>query len=155
MTVERIYWDSCAFLGWPEEEDDKVELCRGTLDRAKAGEVGIVTSTLTLTEVLWTKGGPKLTADKALLINRFFRHSYIRLHNVTRGVAEHAQNVVWDHGIKPKDAIHIATAIELAVPIFETFDGPLLNRDGAIGLPPLVIRKPIAALQPGLDFGRA
>ncbi|MGH7057385.1 MAG: hypothetical protein ACREFZ_05795 [Acetobacteraceae bacterium] len=52
MTVERIYWDSDAFLGWLQAEASKAELCRGTLERARAGEVAIVSSTLTLAEVL-------------------------------------------------------------------------------------------------------
>lgn len=44
MTPEAIYWDSDAFLGWLQAEKGKVELCQGTLDRAKAGEVIIFTS---------------------------------------------------------------------------------------------------------------
>lgn len=153
MKPELIYWDSCAFLGWLQAEPDKVDLCGGTLDRAKAGEVGIITSTLTLTEVLWTKGGPKLSADKAETLQRFFRHSYIRLHNVTRGVAERARDVVWNHNVKPKDAIHVATALELNVPTLETFDDGVLKLHGLIGSPPLVVRKPIAAQQGSLNFG--
>jgi predicted nucleic acid-binding protein len=153
MTTELIYWDSCAFLGWLQEETDKVDLCRGTLERAKAGEVGIVTSALTLTEVLWTKGAPKLERDKALTLRRFFRHSYIRVYNVTHTVAEVAQDVVWSHKIKPKDAIHVATAIELKVPYLETFDIGLLKKSGLVGTPPLQIRHPIAPLQGSLDLG--
>lgn len=154
MKPELIYWDSCTFLGWLQEEADKVDLCRGTLERAQGGEVGIITSALTITEVLWTKGGPKLTQDKADTLRRFFRHSYIRVHNVTRQIAEGAQDVVWNHNIKPKDAIHVATAIGLGIPVLETFDGPLLGHSGMVGSPPLLIRKPIPAKQPGLFDGK-
>lgn len=155
MKAEIVYWDSCAFLAWLQADPGQAELCAGTLERAKAGEVGIVTSTLTLTEVLWTKGGPKLPAEKAGLLRQFFRLSYVRLHNVTRGVAEGAQDVVWNHGIKPKDAIHIATALELKAPTFETFDGDLLKKSGTIGDPGLIIRKPIGPRQQGFNFGQA
>lgn len=154
MKPDLIYWDSCAFLGWLQAEPDKMDLCSGTLDRAKAGEVGIITSALTLTEVLWTKGGPKLPEDKADTLRKFFRHSYIRLHNVTRGVAERAQDVVWNHNVKPKDAIHVATALELGVPTLETFDDGVLKLHGLIGTPPLVVRKPIAAKQGSLPFAQ-
>lgn len=153
MKPELIYWDSCAFLGWLQREPDKENLCAGTLERAKAGEVGIVTSALTLTEVLWTKGAPKITADKADTLRKFFRHSWIRVQNVSRGIAEIAQDVVWDQNVKPKDAIHVATAISLSIPTLETFDDKLLGQTGLIGTPPLVIRKPIPPKQAGLDFG--
>lgn len=146
---ELIYWDSDAFLGWLQEEADKVDLCKGTLERAKAGEVIIVTSALTIAEVLWRRGGPKLSKDKATLLRKFFRHSYIRVRAVTRAIAESAQDVVWNHGIMPKDAIHVATALDAGIATLETFDGELLKKTGKVGS--LVIRKPIPPKQTSLD----
>jgi len=142
--TEIIYWDSDAFLGWLQEEVGKVELCQGTLGRAVAGEVVIVTSALTLAEVLWMRGGPRVPEDKADKLRRFFRHSYIRVWSVTRAIAESAQDYVWKHGIRPKDAIHVATAIAAKAPILETFDEGLLKQSGSVGLE---IRKPIAPKQ--------
>jgi len=55
--------------------------------------------------------------------------------------------VVWNHKIKPKDAIHVATALALKVPCLETFDTGLLKKSGRLGTPALVIRRPIAAPQ--------
>jgi predicted nucleic acid-binding protein len=71
----------------------------------------------------------------------------MRLRNVTRLVAESAQDLVWDHGVKPKDAIHVATALEAKVQALETFDDGLLKKSRKIGVPPLLIRKPIAPAQ--------
>ena len=152
MTPEAIYWDSDAFLGWLQAEKGKVELCQGTLDRAKAGEVVIFTSALTLSEVLWMKGAPKIAKNKATIVRRFFRHSYIRVRNVTRAVSERAQDVVWDDGVKPKDAIHVATALDAKVSALETFDEALIKRSGKIGTPPLIIRRPIGPKQQKLPF---
>lgn len=152
MKPELIYWDSCAFLGHLQAEPDKVQQCGGTLERAAAGEVGIITSALTITEVLWTKGSPKLPEAKATILKRFFRHSYIRVHNVTRTIAEKAQEVVWANNVRPKDAIHVATALSLGVPTLETFDDDLLRLSGKIGAPPLVIRQPLEPSQRRLMF---
>lgn len=152
MTPELIYWDSDAFLGWLQAEKGKVELCQGTLDRAKAGEVVIFTSALTLSEVLWMKGAPKVTKDKATTVRRFFRHSYIRVRNVTRAISESAQDLVWDESVKPKDAIHVATALDAKVAALETFDEGLLKKSGKIGQPSLVIRKPIGPKQQRLPL---
>ncbi len=115
--------------------------------RADAGEVLIVTSTLTIAEVLWMRNAPPIPKDKAEIVRRFFRRSCMRLRNVTRVVSESAQELVWDHGIRPKDAIHVATALEAKVQALETFDDGLLKKTGVVGIPPLLIRKPIAPAQ--------
>ena len=152
MSVERVYWDSDPFLAWFQEEPDKREEASGTLERAGNGEVVIFTSTLTIAEVLWLRGGPKIPQDKAAIVRKFFRRSYFRLRNVTRAVAESAQNLVWFEGIRPKDAIHVATALEAGIPILETFDDGLIGKSGKIGSASLIIRRPIKTAQTELDL---
>jgi len=152
MTIEKIYWDSDAFLGHLQNEPGKANLCQGTLIRANKEEVLIVTSTLTPAEVLWMRNAPRITADKANIVKRFFRRSYIRLYNVTRSISEYAQELVWSHNVKPKDAIHVATALQLQVDALETFDEGLIALSGKLGNPPLVIRKPQQPKQGELDF---
>jgi predicted nucleic acid-binding protein len=147
MPIEPIYWDSDAFLGWFQEEPGKVELCEGTIERAQNGEVLIITSALTVAEVLWLRGGPPIPSDKADIVRKFFRRSYIRVRNVTRAVSEHAQDLVWNHSIRPKDAIHVATALDAKVAALETFDEKLLTKSGAVGDPRLLIRTPIPPAQ--------
>lgn len=46
MSVELIYLDSVVFLAYFQEERGRVELCRGTLERAGVGDVCIITSAL-------------------------------------------------------------------------------------------------------------
>lgn len=147
MSVEKIYWDSNCFLSHFQAVDGQVEKCDGVIERAERGDVLIVTSALTLAEVLWLRGGPKLSKDKAELIQKFFRRSYIRVYNVTRKNAEEAQSLVWDHSIKPKDAIHVSTALHLKVDALETFDKGLLKKSGHVGNPLLLIREPQPAEQ--------
>jgi predicted nucleic acid-binding protein len=147
MSIDKIYWDSDAFLGWFQNEPIKVELCSGTLKRAEEGEVVIFTSALTIAEVLWLRGAPKVPKEKSDLVRKFFRRSYFRIRNVTRRIAEDAQDLVWMEGIRPKDAIHVATAMDVAAIALETFDENLITNTGRIGSPPLEIRKPIASAQ--------
>jgi predicted nucleic acid-binding protein len=152
MNIERVYWDSDAFLGWFNNDPGKAAKCAGVINRAETGEVLIVTSALTLAECLWMRGQSKVPKDKARIVQGFFRRSYIRVVNVTRKIGEDAQLLVWDHGIKPKDAIHVATAVAFAVDALETFDGDLLKKSGLVGNPPLKIREPEAPLQGDLEF---
>src|SRR5947209_2987081 len=150
MPVELVYWDSDAFLGWLQAEPGKSELCAGTLKRADQGEVLIFTSALTIAEVLWMRGAPMIPQEKAEIVRKFFRRSYFRLRNVTRAIAESAQDLVWTNGIRPKDAIHVATALDAKCVALETFDEALLAKTGSIGTPPLIIRKPLPPAQGSL-----
>jgi predicted nucleic acid-binding protein len=153
MPIERIYWDSDAFLGWLQAEPGKTELCAGTLKRADQGEAVVFTSALTLAEVLWMRGAPVVPQDKAVIVRKFFRRSYIRVRNVTRSISEGAQDLVWNHSIRPKDAIHVSTALDVHVAALETFDDTLLSKSGLVGNPPLIIRKPLAPAQKELFDG--
>jgi predicted nucleic acid-binding protein len=137
------YWDTNCFLGVLNNEPDKLSSCKAVLREAEGGTVRIVTSALTLTEVLWPKGVPRpLPKEKAEKVQRFFQHEWITVYDVDRTLAERARDLVWDHSVRPKDAIHIATALDAKVDQFDTFDGPLINLSGKVGAPPLVIGPP-------------
>lgn len=125
---DRIYWDSNAFLAWLQNESGRDAACRDTLGAAQRGDFLIVTSALTIAEVLWLRGAPRLTEDKADILNRFFRRSCLRVVNVDRSIAQRAQRLVWESRIRPKDSIHLATALKHECPVLETFDGPLIAR---------------------------
>lgn len=113
-------------------ETDKVSDCESVLKAAEDGHVLIVTCALTLAEVLFIKGGHKLDDSKRKKVETFFKADYISVQNVTRFVGELARDVFWDHGIKPKDAVHIAAAAIHKITIFNTFDGDLLDKNGLI-----------------------
>jgi hypothetical protein len=61
-----------------------------------------------------------------------------------------ARDLVWDHHIAPKDAIHVAAALAVEAPILETYDQPLIGKNGTIGNPPLIIREPPMPASPRL-----
>lgn len=130
MERECVYWDANAFLGYLNEEDDKVEVCGHVLQAAENGVLVIVTSAITLAEVVYIKGGTKLPEEKRALVDAFFKAEYISVRNVTRMTTEIARDLVWDHNIRHKDAIHVATACLHKVPILHTYDDKLIASDG-------------------------
>lgn len=142
---DKIYWDSNAFLAWLQNETGREAACKDTLDAARRGDFLIVTSALTLAEVLWLRGAPRLAEDKADILNGFFRRSCIRLVNLDRRIAQRAQRLVWESKVRPKDAVHVATALQYGCPILETFDGPLITT--GLDLDDLEIREPQEAAQ--------
>jgi len=138
----RRYWDSCCFLGVLNKEPDKLAACRAVLREAKSGTVRIVTSALTLTEVLRPKGTTLIPLEDAEKIHRFFQHEWIVVYNLDRALAERARDVVWNHSVDHKDSIHVATALDAQVDQFDTYDGDLIALSGKVGNPPLTIGQP-------------
>ncbi len=104
----------------------------------------ILTSALTIPEVLWIKGRNRVPADSAAKAEAFFKHEWIVIRELDRFIAEDARALVWDHNVKPKDAVHVATALKRDLPIeqLDTFDEPLIRLSGKLGEPPLIIGKP-------------
>ncbi len=141
---ERRYWDSDCFIGWLAEEAGKVDPCRQVLSLAETGEIEIVTSALTIAEVLHMRNHSAIPKDKRDTIRQFFHKSYIIVVPILRATAERGQDLVWDHGIKPKDALHVATAIDVGVSLFNTFDEELIKKGNELNAYVLVFENPRA-----------
>ena len=158
MTKQKLpkqrYWDSDVFLGLLNEEKDKVDKCRGVIRLAEDDKIVIVTSALTLTEVVWIKGLPRLSEKSENKIRKFFEQEYIAVRVVDRVIAEEARQLIWKHSVKPKDAIHIATAMLLNIPTLDTFDGELYKLNGKIGNPALRIGPPDISHQESMSFAK-
>ena len=123
------YWDSCCFIGWLAEEENKVDACKEVLDIAEAGRLTIVTSTLTLAEVVKLKGGHSpLPPESEERIDQFFKREFIVIRQVDRKVGELARRLYWQLGIDPKDAVHVATALIHGVPALDTTDQALIKK---------------------------
>ena len=137
-----VYWDSDAFLGVLMNEPDKAPGCKKVIEEAKSGKLTIVTSTLTLAEVLWIRGKPRVPPDRNQVVSDLFAHEWIALRELDRHIAESARGLVWEENVRPRDAIHVASALDARVGELNTFDGQLLGLDGRVGNPPLTIRKP-------------
>lgn len=139
------YWDASAFLGYINEEDGRVDDCRCLLESAANGEFKIITSAHTLTEVIKKKDHDAIGKEKEQLILDLFEPelAHIVVVNFDRFLAEKARSLIWDHGLKSVDAIHVATALQKEVPVLNTYDERMLGLNGAI--PQLAIEKPFVA----------
>jgi predicted nucleic acid-binding protein len=141
--MDRVYWDSVCFLGYLLEEEDKVSSCEEVLIDAQDGKLQIVTSALTIAEVLAVRNLPRVPSDQRQTVESFFKNDFILVRGITRRTAEVARGLVWDSGILPKDALHVAAALEAQLPMLHTFDGGLLKKSGKVGgIPVLQIQKP-------------
>lgn len=143
------YWDSCTFLALLKNEADKINECLSVIKAAQAGQVTIVTSTLTFIEVVrLEKGKPKLPKEHEEKIRDFFKHEWIYIYDVNRKIGELARELMWQYeSLKPKDSIHVATAIRAKVDVLDTFDDGLIKLSSKIGAPPLLIQRPFLEAQ--------
>lgn len=142
MKPKRFYWDANSFLAFLKEEEGRVENCRQILHAAERGDIQIVTSALTLTEVVHIKGRIRMDAKDEELISGMFEKDFVIM-DVDRRIAEHARQLLWQHQeLQPKDSIHVASALVAKVDELHTFDDPLLKLDGKLGTPALKICKP-------------
>ncbi len=149
--VELRYWDTVTFLRFLLN-DEGSDVCASILKEAQAGRLCIVTSALTLVEVVKLRHHepiPKADADK---IRLFFQHKYIEVKDLNRYISEAARDLVWNNAVDPKDAVHVATAMRFHVPRLDTFDCGLCRLDGGMGTPPLRIMHP-SLTQGALDLG--
>lgn len=135
----RIYWDACVWIALIQREkiplsgaiEDREMMCRTVVEAAKKGAIEILTSTLCLAEVC---KDPSIRATRADLIADYFESDYILLVNVDRSVGERARVLMTSgfSGLKPPDAIHLATAAISGVEEMHTFDARLLALDAVI-----------------------
>lgn len=140
----RRCWDSASAFGYLANQSGRAEQCQRVIDDAEAGRSDIVISALTIAEVLHLKGEKNgLAKDTKDRIRSFFRRSCFTVADVDRFIAEHAQDLFWEHHVMPKDAIHIATAIAAGAHYLETFDSVLLKKSRQLGGDPqLVVQQP-------------
>lgn len=153
---KRLSWDACAWIALIQDEKRPLEsgktehrgqMCRMVMTTAERsnGAIEVLASTLCLAEVCKDKSLQGLHGDEA--IRAYFDHPHILLVTVDRQVGEYARKLLMAGyaGLKPPDAIHVASAIIGKAEQLHTFDHKLLAMDGkVIGLDgvPLRICKP-------------
>ena len=147
-----IYWDSCVFIDCIQKEANRYPVLESIVKDAKDGKVIIVTSVIARAEVAKLNQSTECQAAQVRLIAEFFENDFIELRDVTEEIAEQAAVIIRDHKVRPMDALHLATAIQIPCREFHTYDGTSRNPDrkkpylldlcGKIGRPPLKIVEP-------------
>jgi predicted nucleic acid-binding protein len=155
LPVEIRYWDSSCFIAWFMKEQGSFEKCEGVVQAAIAGDVQIVTSALTLAEVVCAPGRSPLPSGLEEQINKFFDER-VSVRNVTPFIGNHARHLLWSHQhLAYKDAIHVATAMQIhGITCLDSFDNHMLKMDGKLGSPALKICHPKRNFQPQLQESR-
>lgn len=132
------------FLALIKNEPGRADTCENIVNDARAGRCDIYTSMLTLTEVVKRRAKENPIDPKTeVIIASFFRNTFIKLVPLDYIIATRARRLIWDFPwLGARDAIHIATALELKIPTLEHYDdddigavAARIQRDGLQGFP--------------------
>lgn len=140
--MKHVYWDSCCFIDFLQGTE-RGEVLKGVVDKKDNGELKIVTSVVTLTEVI--KLGKGTTEERDAIIQVFNQDKGLLVVDLTKHLAEQAREVIWKYSFEKhrEDAIHLATAVYINqfhdIDEFHTFDHDLLKFNGRPEIPISII----------------
>ena len=104
------------------------------------GDTTVVTSALTIAEVLYIKCEEVLRTedvsrrpDLEALFEPPVGHPPLLVVELTRDIALNARQLRWDFNLEPKDCVHVASAIEAHCDVLYTNDGKLRAATGKVG----------------------
>jgi predicted nucleic acid-binding protein len=149
---EHIYWDANVFLSYVDGDEDRLPTIDELIRRCRAREIELVTSALSQVEVAF---GSQEKEDQALdpeIENKLDElwlpgapftvvEFYPALATAARTLMREAL-AQGQPGLKPHDAMHLATAVRMDAREIQTYDEKLEKYATVVGLP---IRKPVTA----------
>lgn len=145
MPVSRRLWDSSVVIGYLAGDQRLSPVCPQIIQQAESGETEILVSQMAVVETAYLKG--LSDEDSERLIREFFSREYVIPVNVDGPISSIAQSLVRKYrvnpGIKPPDAVHLATAILWQIPVLETVDQPFTRFDQLEGSPLVSVRFPL------------
>ena len=100
---------------------------------------------MTMAETVRPKGASvPIPIEHQERIADLFENDYMRFRIIDRLIAKRSLDLCWNTGLHPRDALHLAVALEEGCDVLETRDGKLLRNNGLEGL---TIREPFWEVQ--------
>jgi predicted nucleic acid-binding protein len=127
MGVSRIFWDTNLFIYLLEGSGESFQLTRNLLQRMAERRDELLTSTLTLGEVL-VKPLEAGRSDMAERYERLFDSPGVRLVPFDRESARMYAQIRRDRSIRPPDAIQLSCAAAAKTDLFVTNDARLSRK---------------------------
>lgn len=140
----RVYWDSCVFLDYVNGVIEKLPILDALIDRAgPRGDIEIVTSTFSIAEVAigrLDQTGQAIDPVVETRIDALWTDPVIKQVEFHRGIAFDARDLVRaariaGTGLRPADAVHLATARRVGVVEFHTYDAKLFRYSQLVDFP--------------------
>lgn len=122
----KIYWDTCAWLGFLNGEADKKRELQIVYGNARNGRCQLWTSTLSLVEtrrLADEKDLPKpLSEENSRIIDAVFKQPFVYTIPLAVDIADRARAIFREVPTKWQDAVHLASALRWNSDIMHTYD---------------------------------
>lgn len=141
-----VYLDTSVFIALIQNEAGRVAACREALQDASEEKTRALTSALTVAEVVKGESGA-IPESAEPIIESFFNSPWLRVASVDQRVAVKSREVSRLYGLKPPDAIHVATAILYGASRIFSYDKHILK----VTIPTIRVSHPETS-QPRLPF---
>lgn len=134
-----VYWDACVFIDYLQKAPSRIAVLDSIVAEARNGPLLLVTSTLSMVEVAFAEGERRqgaLDAEKLRTIDDMWAdRSIILLVEFNPVIAIEAREIVRrgfaeGRSLQASDAVHLATARNMDVADFHTYDSDLLRWNG-------------------------
>ena len=122
MSFERPYLDSSVYIAAIKNEPGRGDIARAILQDAEKGRIRVCASTFVIAEVLKAPGYEQLSVKEEETIADFFLHDFFDWADLDMVLARKARSLARECSLKPADAVHLATAIELRADCFLKWD---------------------------------
>lgn len=138
-----VYWDACCFISVLSNERNAKD-CLKVVKAAEDGHIRIVTSSISLVEVIKYNGKPPIAEADQSKVDAAMSGSHFEIRNVDRLTGQLARRLIWEKDLAVKDSIHVATALLAGVRELHTTDKDLLKLSPLEfeGYGPLRIQRP-------------
>src|SRR5919202_2988688 len=149
---EKHYLDSCILIGFANQEPDKFTDCKNIIQAGEEGIIEVYTSTVTTAELAKIKNPNYSYSDEEMeeIIESIFNWPWLNLVAYERETGKISRHLTRKYGLKPFDALHLATAIRQGVNYFDTTDINDYKKKSVpdvVGYPPdygnVIIQRPI------------
>lgn len=134
-TYTRPYLDSSVYIAAIRDEKNRGAIVRQVLDAAEKEQIQIVASTFVAAEVIRMKGeSAPLSPDRESKIEAILRSDRILWVELDLTLALEARKLSRTHGLKPGDAVHLASAMRAKADVLFRYDDRFSAKDEIAGL---------------------
>jgi len=107
----RPYLDSSVYIAAIKGEQDRAEIAKHILEDAEQNKLEIVGSTFVIAEVIRAKGQTPLSSEDEQIVDHYVLRESMTWVELDVSLALEARRIARAHGLKPTDAVHLASAI--------------------------------------------
>lgn len=124
----KTYLDTSVYIAAFKNESGR-EVSGHILRAARQGRISIVASTFVMAELVHGSGRlDPMTSGQDTIIEKTLVSSRIDFIELDMDIALQARRIAREHGLKPPDAVHIATALQADADVFLSWDDHFLGR---------------------------